>query len=195
MEEAEEGRLLEALRRDLRGAFPALVARYEGRIYSFAARMCRSAEDARDVLQETFLAAFRALDRFRGEGRLTTWLFRIAANACLKMRRRPRFEAQEELPLEAFLPGSGEPAGIGPGADDPERRLLTAELREALERGIAELPEPYRVVLVLRDVEGFPAEEVARILDLSVPAVKSRLHRARLFLRRYLAEHAPGRPA
>jgi RNA polymerase sigma-70 factor (ECF subfamily) len=193
-DEEQAGALIEAVKRDRRYAFPDLVAAYEHRIHRFASRMCRNAEDARDVLQDTFLAAFRAIGDFRGEAKFSTWLFRIAGNACRKMRRRGKFEPERELSLDEFMPG---PAALAASATadpapDPEVAVMTAELRQALEAGIAELPRPYRIVLVLRDVEGFSAEEVAEILELSVPAVKSRLHRARLSLRQQLAEHRPG---
>lgn len=193
-DDARERALLAVLRQGPPRAFAALVEAYEGRLYGFASRMCRDAEDARDVLQDTFLSAFRALDQFRGESKLSTWLFRIAANACRKMRRRGKFEPERELSLEAFMPGAHEHAPSAPGAPgpDPEALVLTAEVRDALEDGIAALPGPARMVLVLRDVEGFSAEDVAKIVGLSVPAVKSRLHRARLFLRQRLEEHAPG---
>lgn len=193
-EEEEPGALIEAVKRDRRSAFRDLVGVYEHRIYRFASRMCRNAEDARDVLQDTFLAAFRAIGDFRGEAKFSTWLFRIAANACRKMRRRGKFEPERELSLDEFMPDS-DARGVSATADpapDPEAVAMTAEVRRALEAGIADLPPPYRVVLVLRDVEGFSAEEVAEILELSVPAVKSRLHRARLFLRQQLAKHRPG---
>lgn len=88
------GQLIEAVKRDRQQAFPVLVSAYQRRIYGFASRMCRNVEDAKDVLQETFLAAFRAIGDFRGEGKLSTWLFRIAANACRKMRRREASSSQ-----------------------------------------------------------------------------------------------------
>lgn len=187
--------LIEELKRDQKKAFLALVEHYQGRIYTFASRMCRDIEDARDVLQETFLAAYRALKDFRGEGKLSTWLFRIASNACRKIRRKGKFEPERELSLEEFLPlaeGTRKPE-IPDWSQNPEALLLKEELQKTLEEGIAQLPEPYRIVLLLRDLEGFSAEEVAEILGLSVPAVKSRLHRARLFLRERLSEYFSGR--
>ncbi len=190
-----EGRLIEELKRDPKRAFYGLVERYEARIWSFAARMCRSTEDAKDVVQETFLAAFRAIRDFRGEAKLGTWLFRIAANACLKQRRRGKYEPERELSLDEFMPAG--PGGSKPEIPDwsqsPQAAFHNQELREVLEEGIARLPEPYRVVLALRDVEGFSAEETGEILALSVAAVKTRLHRARLFLRQWLSRHLEAR--
>jgi RNA polymerase sigma-70 factor (ECF subfamily) len=187
----DEAALADALRRGDRDLLPALVDGYAARIFGFASRMCRSAEDARDVVQETFLAAVRSLKDFRGEGKVSTWLFRIAANACRKMRRRGKFEPERHLSLDDFLPQeaghhAAEPAGT---ADTPEVALLRTDLREALEAAIADLPPPYRAVLILRDVEGLSTEETAEALGLTPPTVKTRLHRARLFLRQRLVEH------
>ncbi len=176
-------------------AFEEVVERYQTRIYGFLSRMCRSREDAKDALQDTLLSAFRAFGDFRGEAAVTTWLFRIAANACLKFRRKGKFEPAHELSLDEFIP-SAPPAGRPQVADwsaSPERALLDGELQRALEAGIADLPPAYRVVLVLRDIEGLTAEEVGEVIGLSVPAVKSRLHRARLFLRQRLADQVEGR--
>jgi RNA polymerase sigma-70 factor (ECF subfamily) len=187
----DEAVLADALRRGEGGALSALVEGYASRIFGFASRMCRSAEDAQDVVQETFLAAIRSLKDFRGEGRVSTWLFRIAANACRKMRRRGKFEPERHLSLDEFFPEEADPHASQPAgaADTPEVALLRADLREALEAAIADLPPPYRAVLILRDVEGLSTEETAEALGVTPPTVKTRLHRARLFLRQRLVEH------
>jgi RNA polymerase sigma-70 factor (ECF subfamily) len=178
---------LDRLRRGDNPAFDALVARYGGRIYGFASRMCRSGEDARDVLQDTLLGAARTIGGFRAESRLSTWLLRIAANACLKMRRRRRrLDPDRLLSLDAALPEGGRVALLVADIDTPERRFLRESLRAALERAIATLSSSYRAVVILRDVEGLSAEETAAALGLSVPAVKSRLHRGRTLLRQAL---------
>lgn len=180
---------LAALRAGDPRAFRALVERYQERLYNFAARMCRHREDAKDVLQDTLLSAARALKDFRGEGKLSTWLFRIAANACRKMRRRGAFEPERELSLEEFMPGPG-PEGqleIADWQDTPDAALERARQREELEAAIAELPLLYREVLLLRDVEGLSTEATAEALGLTEAAVKTRLHRARLFVRQRLA--------
>jgi RNA polymerase sigma-70 factor, ECF subfamily len=179
--------LLDALRRCEAEAFPVLIDRYGARIYSFAARMCRSDEDAKDVLQETLLAVVRSVKEFRGDGKFSTWLFRIAANACRKMRRRGKFEPAHHLPLEAFLPTEEEKARLGAAGETPEAALLRTDLRDTLEAGIAALPPPYRAVLILRDLEGFSTAETAEALGLTPITVKVRLHRARLALRQRLA--------
>ncbi len=180
--------LVDALRRGDPDAFPALVDAFGERIYNFAGRMCRSGEDAKDILQETFLAAVRSVKDFRGEGKFSTWLFRIAANACRKMHRRGKFEPAHELSLEALMPGEAERARLasGAGGETPEAALLRTDLRETLERAILDLPPAYRAVLILRDLEGLSTEEAAEALGLTVVATKVRLHRARLFVRQRL---------
>jgi RNA polymerase sigma-70 factor (ECF subfamily) len=187
-----EHALIEASRSGDPAAVDELVRANQGRVYNFALRMCRNAEDAKDILQETFLGMLRSIKDFRGESKFTTWLYRIASNACLKKRRRGVFEPepQQELSLDELMPRPG-PDGrkpeIADWSQDAERALLRGELSERMEAAIDRLPREYKVVLVLRDVEGFSAEETAKMLELSVPAVKSRLHRARVFVRRELA--------
>jgi RNA polymerase sigma-70 factor (ECF subfamily) len=189
VDDADEAALAR-LREGEAGAFDDIVERHGPRVYGFATRMCRSAEDARDVFQETFVAAFRSLEAFRGESRLATWLFRIAANACLKMRRRGVAEPARHLSLDELLPGDDAASRRAP-PETPEAALDRAVLRDALELALAELPASYRAVVILRDLEGLSSEETAEALGLAVPAVKSRLHRGRLFLRRHLAGHQP----
>lgn len=176
------------------GAFRALVEHYQERLYNFAARMCRHREDAKDVLQETLLAAARALRDFRGEGSLTAWLFRIAANACRKLRRRGKFEPEEELSLDEFVPrpGPGGQPEIAGWPETPEAALDRAVVREALEAAITGLPPAYREVLLLRDVEGLSTAATAEALGLTEAAVKTRLHRARLFVRERLSRDLAG---
>lgn len=170
-------------------ALRALIGHYQERVYSFASRMCRSREDAKDVLQDTLLSAVRALRSFRGEGSFTTWMFRIAANACRKMRRRGKFEPERELSLDEFLPQPGHDGfpEVVDWSETPDTSLARDELRRALEDAITALPEAYRAVLLLRDVEGLSTEGTAQALDLTPQAVKTRLHRARLAVRDRLA--------
>jgi len=184
---------IDALRRGERKALSALVDLYGPRIFTFAARVCRNEEDAKDVLQETFLAAMRSVRGFRGDGKLTTWLFRIAANACRKLHRRGKFEPRRHLSLEEFIPSEDEKALLVGARETPEAALLRADLRETLEAGIVSLPCLYRAVLILRDLEGLSTEETAKALGLTTVTVKVRLHRARLALRRRLV--AAGRRA
>jgi RNA polymerase sigma-70 factor (ECF subfamily) len=189
-----ESALIEASQNGDHDALDELVRRNQDRVYSFAMRMCRNVEDAKDILQETFLGVVRSIRDFRGESRFTTWLYRIASNACLKKRRRGVFdpEPEQEISLDALMPrpdAEGRKPEIPDWSEDAERALLRGELARHMEAAIDKLPRDYRIVLVLRDVEGLSAEEAAEALTLSVPAVKSRLHRARVFVRQELSRY------
>jgi len=176
--------LIELSRNGDAEAFARLISRYEDRIYRLAKHVCVGlSSDAEDVYQETFLTAFKNLKAFRGDSELGTWLYRIASNLCLMRRRRKKSEPfvplldrphdHDEAPTHQFrdlLPTPEEAAG-------------RKELVEKVAGALAKLPMDYRLVVTLRDVEGLSGEETARILKLSVAAVKSRLHRGRLFLR------------
>jgi RNA polymerase sigma-70 factor (ECF subfamily) len=179
-------------------AFEALVTKYEGRVYRLAFRLTSNEADAKDVLQETFLAAYRGLPAFRGESRFSTWLYRIATNAAL-MHRRARARRPAES-LEAFLPRfdsdglhAAEPADLlaASRADERlDRKLLAEKARVGLDR----LPEIYRDAFVLRDLEEMPTAEVAELLGVDAAAVRQRVHRARLMLRGYLSDLVGGKP-
>jgi RNA polymerase sigma-70 factor (ECF subfamily) len=180
-------------------AMEELVRTHQARVYTFAMRMCRNVEDAKDILQETFLGMLRSIRDFRGESRFTTWLYRIASNACLKKRRRGVHDPEpgQEISLDDLMPRpapDGRRPEIADWSEDAERALLRGELTQQMEAAIDRLPREYKIVLVLRDVEGFSAEETAQMLNLSVPAVKSRLHRARVFVRRDLAQYFQDTP-
>jgi RNA polymerase sigma-70 factor (ECF subfamily) len=164
---------------------------YAPRVYNMARRMVSNEKDAEDVTQEVFLQVVRKLPTFRGESAFPTWLHRVTINAALAHRRKQA--AREDLhvanPLEDLLdqgqwPGSDR-IGLGP----PEEQLIDHEERQLIDRAIAGLPAIYRAVLVLSDLDGLPNAETAERLGLTVPAVKSRLHRARLLLRARLAPH------
>jgi RNA polymerase sigma-70 factor (ECF subfamily) len=196
---SNEQALIEASRAGDSAALEELVRAHQTRVYNFAMRMCRNVEDAKDILQETFLGMLRSIKDFRAESRFSTWLYRIASNACLKKRRRGVHDPkpEQELSLDELMPRPG-PDGVRPEvadwSQDAEGALLRGELSEKMEAAIDRLPREYKIVLVLRDVEGFSAEETAEMLKLSVPAVKSRLHRARVFVRRELAAYFQDRP-
>ncbi len=173
--------LLEKAKAGDRQALEKLLGELEPRIYRFAMKLCRDPEDASGVLQETMLQAVRSLDEFRGDASLSTWLYSIARSFCIKKRRRSKFapahtESWEEVARR-------EDVDIASPDRPPDEELARRELVAALEQAIAGLDEKYREVLVLRDVEGLPAQDVARVLGLSVAAVKSRLHRARAAVR------------
>jgi len=170
-------------------AFDKLYREHVDLVYRYAHRLCGEAESAQDLVQETFLNAYRGLTRFRGDAKISTWLYTIASRACLRMRRKRKGVPERELSLEEFVPNSeGEfRLQIPIEGLTPEQALENKELREALEQAINKLPKKYRIALVLRDMEGLSAAEAGAIMGLSERAVKSRLHRARLFVRRELS--------
>ena len=170
-------------------AFDRLYREHVDRIYRFAQRMCGQADDAKDLVQDTFLNAYRGLKNFRGDAQISTWLYAIASRACIRMRRKRKGEPERELSLDEFIPTSEGEFRLQIPADGltPEEALENKELRRALHQAIQKLPKKYRLVLVLRDTEGLTAKEVGSIMGLSERAVKARLHRARLFVRRELS--------
>lgn len=197
MNEAER-RLIEGLKAGQEQALDAFLDIYGARLHSFAARMCQDSEDAKDVVQETLIAVFRSLKDFRGESRFRTWLFTIAANACRKMRRKGKFEPEETLSLDQFMPtseGETKKLEIADWSQNPDELFQREELRTVVEAAIAELPRKYRIVFVLRDIEQLSTDEAADALGLSPEAVKSRLHRARLHVRERLAPYWQGQLA
>lgn len=172
------------------GAFEELVARHSGKTYALALGMLRIPQDAEEVVQDTFLNAFQKLDTFRGESAFTSWLYRIAANNALMRLRKKKRDPTESI--EHLTPSFRED---GRHAEQPLTWSRTAEelvsdrqLAGALEEALSRLPPQYRVVLLMRDVDGLSNEEISDILGVTVPAVKSRLHRARLAVRQQL-EH------
>ena len=176
------------VRQELEG-FDRLYRDHVDLIYRYAHRLCGETESAKDLVQETFLNAYQGLKDFRGEAKVSTWLYTIASRACIRMRRKRKGEPEHELSLEEFLPTSeGEfHLQIPVGGLSPEEALQNKELREALDQAIDKLPKKYRMALVLRDMEGLSAKEVGTIMGVNERAVKSRLHRARLFVRRELS--------
>ncbi len=166
-------------------AFDRLYRDHVDRMYRFAQRLCGSPEDAKDLVQETFLSAYRNLKNFRGESSVSTWLYTIAAHACQRMRRKRKGEPDYKLSLDALIPTSdgSMPMQVAGGDLSPEERLQFKELRRSLHSAVHKLPKKYRMVLVLRDMEGLSAKEVGAVMGLTERAVKSRLHRARLFVR------------
>jgi RNA polymerase sigma-70 factor (ECF subfamily) len=168
-------------------AFTELMERHQERVYRHALRLLGSPQDAEEVLQDTFLQVFRNLGKFEERSRFSTWIYRIATNeALMRLRRASR---RREVHLEETTPGELERASdaVREFARSALDQVADHEVREILNRALAELPAEYRVVFVLRDVDEFSNAEVAEILGLSVPAVKSRLHRSRLWLRDRLA--------
>jgi RNA polymerase sigma-70 factor (ECF subfamily) len=164
---------------------------YAPRIYNLARRMLGTDADAEDVTQDVLLQVVRKLDTFRGESAFPTWLHRVTVNAALSHRQKHARHHQHQVrdPLDRFLADGGHGTPVRPWSVEPDRQALDRETHELIERSIAALPETYRDVYVLADVEGLPNSEIAEALGLSVPAVKSRLHRGRLLMREALAPH------
>jgi len=184
-----DDQLVADLKRGDPSAFTELVNRHQAKVYQLALKLTRNETDAEDVLQETFLRVYNRIGTFRGEAAFTSWLYRIAANASFaKLGERRKHEHAD---IEEVYPQFEQ--GALPQTDDWTRRpdsvLLSKEALGVLDEAISELPEDFRVVVMLRDVQGLSNAQVAEILDITVAAVKSRLHRARLFLRKRLSDY------
>lgn len=188
LEDADLIRTINAGSQDL---FYELVKRYETSLYNFGLRMCDNPSDAEEMVQDTFLNVFKYLSGFRFETKFKNWLYRVATSACLKKKRRSKFAPDRELSLDEFLPAdeSAVSTDLPPWASQPLDQVLDEELGEVIRKALLELPEKYRLVAVLRDVEGFTTQETAEILDLTPTNIKVRLHRARLFLREALKSY------
>ena len=184
--------LLTAARGGDTAALETLLVRYQPHLFRFGLRMCGNPADAGDVAQESLFSMARSLRDFRGDSSVSSWLYTIARRFCIKKRRRSKFAPPQEDSLDA--PGANDAERLADPAPDPEQTATNQELATALTRAIDALPLPQREVLVLRDVEGLSAAEVAKVLEISTEAVKSRLHRARLAVRQELAP-VFGRPA
>ena len=162
--------------------FDAIVEEYGGFVYNVAFKMMGKPEDAEDVAQDAFLSAYRAFDRFRGESRVTTWLYRITVNAALmRLRKEKRARMLVQTGLDDIdVPDWG---------DTPEKSAASSELGEKLRDGIARLQPELRAAVVLRDVEGLSNSEASEVLGITVSSLKSRLHRARVLLRKHLEDY------
>jgi len=188
---AEEGRLLLAARDGDPRALRRLLERLSPPIYRFGRSFCRDSDDAQDVMQEVLVSLVRSLPSIRGGSSLTTWAYTVARRACRRQRLRAERNGTGGAGNGSLRDGA-EPAA--PLSADPANETERRELERALSRAIGELPPAYREAVILRDVEGLPAAEAARVLGVSERALKSRLHRARLALRDVLAPHFGGRP-
>ena len=185
--------LVERLRHGDTTALETLMARYTDRVYRLAYGITGNAADAEEVVQDVFLTVFRKIHTFEGRAALGSWIYRVTTNAALIKRRGRR--SDREIPLEPSLPvflpdghRAGDPAFLkADWSQTPEADLLSKETREILHQAIADLPDQYRAVVVLRDVQGLSNEEVADVVGESLPCVKSRLHRARMALREELS--------
>ncbi len=171
--------------------FHELVNRYEQSLYNFGYRMCGNIPDTEDMVQDTFLNVFKYLKNFRYETKFKNWLYRIATSTCIKKRRKSKYAPDRELSLEDFIPReqAGVPSEMPGWAVIPLDQVLSHELSGQIKSAILSLPDKYRLVIVLRDIEGFSTEEAAHILSLTPANIKVRLHRARLFVRDKLKDY------
>jgi RNA polymerase sigma-70 factor, ECF subfamily len=185
---------VEALRAGDPAAFEQLVRTQSGRLLSVVRRILHNEDDAREAVQEAFISAFRARAQFNGEARVSTWLHRIAVNAALMKLRRRRRQPEDSIEdlLPRFLPNGAHVEQFVAWNEPADVALSRAETREFIRNAIDKLPETYRTVLLLRDVEGLSNDEAAEMLGITPNAVKIRLHRARLALRRLIAPHFQG---
>jgi RNA polymerase sigma-70 factor (ECF subfamily) len=193
----DAGDLLAGLRAGDPASYEEVVRRYSPRLLATIRRILRNEEDARDALQEAYLSAFRSLDHFEGQAQLGTWLHRIAVNAALmklrSQRRKPEVSISDLLPRFHEDGHAAEPTAPWPNA--AERALERKETRAFVRSAIDQLPENYRTVLLLRDIEELDTQETARQLSVSEAVVKTRLHRARQALRTLLDPHFRGEGA
>jgi len=176
---------VDAARRGDRAALEALPVRHQDRIYRFGLKMCHDPQEAEDVVQDTMLAMARSIGDFRGASSLTTWLYAIARSFCLKRRRKSKFAPAREESLDGVVEQDGD--RFRDPRPAPDEVAMAHETRRALDAAIRALDPGQRDVLLLRDVEGLTAPEVSEVLGIGVPAVKSRLHRARVAVRNRVA--------
>jgi RNA polymerase sigma-70 factor (ECF subfamily) len=184
-QELSDEQLLVSARAGGRDALEQLLERHQAQVYRFGMRMCRHPEDAKDVLQDTLLAVARGVRDFRGASSLSTWLYTVARSFCIKKRRRSQFAPEAEHSLETDV--EIEARHLPSPEKHPDEALDGKQVEHALEQAISSLEPIYREVLLLRDVEGLSAPEVAEVLGITIQAVKSRLHRARLSVREQVA--------
>src|SRR5689334_25281625 len=185
----EELQLVQAARGGDVSAFEGLVKRYDRNVFRIAQHITQNREDAEDVVQDAFLKAYTNLNQFQGQSKFYTWLVRIAVNEALMKLRRRRPERTVSLDEDVKTEDDSVPREVADWSPNPEQQYNQAELREMLDKTIHGLPATFRTVFVLRDVEGLSTEETAEALELSIPAVKSRLLRARLQLRERLNKY------
>src|SRR5919199_1423631 len=178
----EERRLIDAARRGEVESFNALVRLYEGRVYNLCYRMLGDADSAADAAQDAFLSAFRNLRSFRG-GSFRSWLLRIATNTCYDVLRARKRRPTTSLDVEADGEDDGSPLQIADTTESPDDFALRRELAAAIQRGLADLPEEQRLILILSDIQGLAYEEIAEVTGANLGTVKSRLSRGRARLR------------
>ncbi len=174
-------------------AFEEVVERYSPKAMRLALKITRNREDAQDVLQETFVSVYKNIDSFRGDSAFSSWIYRICNNFALMKLRGRRFENQSDsisenpnMDIERLAEHSHSESDW---SEREEKILLRKELRQKIDEAIDKLPDEYRIVFLMKDVEDMSNEEIGKALNLTIPAVKSRLHRARLFLRKEISKY------
>ncbi len=178
--------LIEEFKGGNQAAYEELIERYSEKAYHLASRMCRNQEDAEEVLQDVFVTVFRKIAGFEGKSSFSSWLYRVTVNSSLmKLRKRKQNRC---VLMEDTLSSEDHSMLLRTKEEhDTDKIALRKEVSEVLQQAISKLPDDYRPVFILRDIDGLTSREVGKILGLSVPAVKSRLHRSRLMLRRKLS--------
>jgi RNA polymerase sigma-70 factor (ECF subfamily) len=179
----EEEKLIELARTGDRKALSELVKRYEQTVYNFSFKICRNKDKAENTMQETFLSMVKSINQFSGQSKLSTWLYRVVSNHCLMLARSQNKHEYSSFEDET---ASIDEKEVADWKVSPDKVTENNELKTLLDSSIQKLPAEYRIVFLLRDVEGLSTEETAKIVELSVAATKSRLHRARSFLRNEL---------
>lgn len=186
-----EEKLIELAQEGNKPALAELVKKYENTVYNFAFKICRNKEKAENTMQETFLSMIKSISQFSGKSKLSTWLYTVVSNHCLMMARSNRKHEIDSIDDDEVFIDEGV---IAEWKFTPEQVAENNELKNILDDVIQKLPEDYRIVFLLRDVEGLSTKETGDITNLSVPAVKSRLHRARAFLRNELSKRFENEP-
>lgn len=179
----DEAELIKRARNGDKEALANIVKTYEQTIYNFSFKICRDKERAEHTMQETFMSMVKSLHQFSGKSKLSTWLYTVVSNHCLMLARSQKKYTHASLDdEEVFI----DEKNIADWKITPSKVAENNELKKVLDESIKQLPQDYKIVFLLRDIEGLSTEETGEITNLSVPAVKSRLHRARAFLRNEL---------
>ena len=181
----EESKLVELAKSGDRQALAQLVKNNEQTVYNFSYKICRNRDKAEHIMQETFFSMIKSLHQFDGNSKISTWLYRIVSNHCLMLARKDKSKTFVSIDNDDEL---YEDKYTADWSNIPNQNIENTELRKILDDSIDKLSPEYRIVFLLRDVEGLSTEETAELTELTVPAVKSRLHRARAFLRKELNE-------
>lgn len=182
----DEKLIKKALEHDYK-AFEELINRYEDKLYTLTYKITGNQEDAKDAMQDTFISVFKSLDNFKGKSNFSTWIYRIATNAALMKLRKRKKESTPGTPDKPLLKDDVDWSKVAHPGGNVSDNIDKEELKKVIDSAIKSLPEVYKTVFILRDIENLSTIEVAKVLGISLEAVKSRLHRARLYMRQRLA--------